>query len=239
MTSSRMGRLCIEEAASRMALVRLAVERGLWATVVREAQECVELFLKGPCASPPSSRPAPTTSPSCCVARPRASPSGFRTEIDRLAAISTEMAGDRGIAFHGDERRELAPPGPLRRIGRPPGGGPPRYRRRPLQPTPRRRARLTTAIRGTGGGETAHPDSPPLVGGRKRTEPQDLYTSRSTVTIGAPPGCGASAPVTLAPGVRAVEQCGLLPGSCRIRVSCRRPQARPYAERSRGIEDSR
>ena len=30
-----------------MELVRLAVERRFWATVVREAQECVELFLKG------------------------------------------------------------------------------------------------------------------------------------------------------------------------------------------------
>ena len=47
MTSSRMGRLYIEEAASRLELVRLAVERRFWATVVREAQECVELFLKG------------------------------------------------------------------------------------------------------------------------------------------------------------------------------------------------
>ena len=47
MTSSRMGRLYIEEAASRVELVRLAVERRLSATVVREAQECVELFLKG------------------------------------------------------------------------------------------------------------------------------------------------------------------------------------------------
>ena len=47
MTNARMGRRYIEEAGSRVELVRLAVERGLWATVVREAQECVELFLKG------------------------------------------------------------------------------------------------------------------------------------------------------------------------------------------------
>ena len=49
MTSARMGRLYtnIDEAASRVELVRLAVERELRATVVREAQECVERFLKG------------------------------------------------------------------------------------------------------------------------------------------------------------------------------------------------
>ena len=32
-----------------------------------------------------------------------------RTEAERLATISTEMAGDRGIAFYGDERQDLAP----------------------------------------------------------------------------------------------------------------------------------
>ena len=47
MTSSRMGRQYIEEARGRMALVHLAFERGMWAATVREAQECVELFLKG------------------------------------------------------------------------------------------------------------------------------------------------------------------------------------------------
>ena len=47
MTSSRMGRQYIKEARGRMALVGLALERGMWAATVREAQECVELFLKG------------------------------------------------------------------------------------------------------------------------------------------------------------------------------------------------
>ena len=42
-----MGRRYVEEAAGRVELVRLATDRGLWATVVREAQEAVELFLKG------------------------------------------------------------------------------------------------------------------------------------------------------------------------------------------------
>ena len=47
MTSTRMGRRYIEEAGSRVELVGIALQRKLWATVVREAQECVELFLKG------------------------------------------------------------------------------------------------------------------------------------------------------------------------------------------------
>jgi hypothetical protein len=30
-------------------------------------------------------------------------------EVEHLATISTEMAGDRGVAFYGDERQELGP----------------------------------------------------------------------------------------------------------------------------------
>ena len=109
MTSSRMGRLYIEEAASRVELVRLALERGLWATVVREAQECVELFLKGALRLV-AVEPTRTHDVAEMLRREAARfPEWFRAEVDRLATISTEMAGDRGIAFYGDERQHLAP----------------------------------------------------------------------------------------------------------------------------------
>ena len=109
MTSSRMGRLYIEEAASRVELVRLAVERGFWATVVREAQECVELFLKGALRLV-AVEPTRTHDVAELLRREAARfPEWFRAEVDRLATISTEMAGDRGIAFYGDERQNLAP----------------------------------------------------------------------------------------------------------------------------------
>ncbi len=109
MTSSRMGRLYIEEATSRMALVRLASERGMSATVVREAQECVELFLKGALRLA-AVEPSRTHDVAELLRREAARfPEWFRAEVDRLATISTEMAGDRGIAFYGDERQNLAP----------------------------------------------------------------------------------------------------------------------------------
>jgi len=47
MTSSRMGRQYIEEARGLMALVSLALERGMWAATVQKSQQCVELFLRG------------------------------------------------------------------------------------------------------------------------------------------------------------------------------------------------
>ena len=109
MTSSRMGRLYIEEAASRMELVRLAGDLRLWATVVRESQECVELFLKGALRLV-AVEPTRTHDVAELLRREAARfPDWFRTEVDRLATISTEMAGDRGIAFYGDERQNLAP----------------------------------------------------------------------------------------------------------------------------------
>lgn len=109
MTSTRMGRRYIEEATGRLQLVRVAVERGLWATAVREAQECAELFLKGALRLV-GVEPA-RVHDVAEVLRKAADrfPEWFRDQVDPLASISTEMAGDRGVAFYGDERQELGP----------------------------------------------------------------------------------------------------------------------------------
>jgi HEPN domain-containing protein len=109
MTSSRMGRQYIEEARARMALVRLALERGMWAATVREAQECVELFLKGALRLV-AVEPARTHDVAAALRSEAARfPEWFQPSIDTLATISTRLAGDRGLAFYGDESRELGP----------------------------------------------------------------------------------------------------------------------------------
>lgn len=109
MTSSRMGKRYIEEAKGRMELVQLAADRGLWAAVVRESQECVELFLKGALRLV-AVEPARTHDVGEILRREASRfPDWFRSQVPFLAAVSTEMAGDRGIAFYGDERRELGP----------------------------------------------------------------------------------------------------------------------------------
>lgn len=111
MTSARMGRLYVEEARGRTALVNLALQKGLWAATVREAQACVELFLKGALRLV-AVEPARTHDVAEILRREAARfPEGFRSAIDHLAAISTELAGDRGVAFDGDERQELGPQG--------------------------------------------------------------------------------------------------------------------------------
>lgn len=109
MTSSRLGRLYVDEARGRVALVQLAHGNRLWAATVREAQECVELFLKGALRLV-AVEPARTHDVAEVLRREADRfPEWFRSAVDHLASISTEMAGDRGIAFYGDERQELGP----------------------------------------------------------------------------------------------------------------------------------
>jgi len=104
-----MGRLYVEEAAGRVPLVRLALDQARWAATVREAQECVELFLKGALRLVAVE---PTRTHDVAEVLRRAAdrfPEWFRATVEHLASISTEMAGDRGVAFYGDERQELGP----------------------------------------------------------------------------------------------------------------------------------
>ena len=109
MTSSRMGRQYIEEGRGRMAFVHLALERGMWAAAVREAQECVELFLKGALRLV-AVEPARTHDVAAALRSEAVRfPEWFRASIAALATISTKLAGDRGLAFYGDEDRELGP----------------------------------------------------------------------------------------------------------------------------------
>lgn len=109
MTSGSMGRRYIEEADGRVELVRLAAERRLWATVVREAQEAAELFLKGALRLV-AIEPARTHDVADVLRREaHRFPDWFRPQIDHLASISTEMAGDRGPAYYGDERQSIGP----------------------------------------------------------------------------------------------------------------------------------
>ena len=109
MTSSRMGRQYIEETRGRMALVRLALERGMWAATVREAQACVELFLKGALRLV-AVEPARTHDVATALrSETLRFPEWFHSSIDALATISTRLAGDRGMAFYGDEERGVGP----------------------------------------------------------------------------------------------------------------------------------
>jgi HEPN domain-containing protein len=109
MTTDGMGRRYIEEARGRVELVRLAFERGRWATVVREAQECGELLLKGALRWVAVEPPRVHDVAELLRREAQRFPEWFRAEVEHLASISTEMAGDRGLSLYGDERQNLAP----------------------------------------------------------------------------------------------------------------------------------
>jgi HEPN domain-containing protein len=109
MTSSRMGKLYMLEARGRIELVRLARTRDMFATVVRESQESIELFLKGALRIA-AIEPARTHDVGEILRRERARfPAWFQDHVDDLATISAELAGDRGIAYYGDERQGIGP----------------------------------------------------------------------------------------------------------------------------------
>jgi HEPN domain-containing protein len=117
MTSANMGRRYVEEALGRTELVGLAQARGRWSTVVREAQEAVELLLKGALRLI-AVEPARTHDVADLMRREaQRFPEWMRDEVDHLASISTEMAGDRGLAYYGDERQARST-GFVRRAGR-------------------------------------------------------------------------------------------------------------------------
>ncbi len=109
MTTPRMGAQYIEEATYRRSLVEAAFGSGRWATVVREAQECVELFLKGALRLA-AVEPARVHDVGDMLRQEaQRFPPWFTAEVERLAAISTRMTEDRGAAFYGDENAELGP----------------------------------------------------------------------------------------------------------------------------------
>ncbi|MFZ5470661.1 MAG: HEPN domain-containing protein [Myxococcota bacterium] len=102
-----MARHYLAQAEARLKLVQLAKSEGHWAVTVREAQECVELLLKAALrhVGLEVTRTHDVAEPLRRI-RDRF-PEWFAAEVDHLASISSELAGDRGISFYGDERQGI------------------------------------------------------------------------------------------------------------------------------------
>lgn len=109
MTSDEMSRGFLARGVARVATLAVYLERACWPDVVREAQEAVELMLKAALRSA-GIEPA-RTHDVAEILRANADrfPGWFAARIPDLAAISTELAGDRGPAFYGDERLGIPP----------------------------------------------------------------------------------------------------------------------------------
>jgi HEPN domain-containing protein len=109
MTNHSMTRNYLRQAATRLRGLVLYLQLEDWPTVVREAQEAVELCLKAALRFA-AVEPA-RTHDVAEVLRRNASrfPDWFSSEVPSLATISTVLAGQRGPAFYGDERLHLPP----------------------------------------------------------------------------------------------------------------------------------
>lgn len=109
MTNERIARGYFQEAEGRCRHLDAFLADKRFATVVREAQEVVELLLKAALRFV-GIEPARTHDVSR-ILRENASrfPDWFSAEIEELGRISTELAEDRGPSFYGDETRGIPP----------------------------------------------------------------------------------------------------------------------------------
>lgn len=108
-TNERIARGYFQEAEGRLRHLDAFLADKRFATVVREAQEVVELLLKAALRFV-GIEPARTHDVSP-ILRQNASrfPAWFAAEIEKLGRISTELAEDRGPSFYGDESRGVPP----------------------------------------------------------------------------------------------------------------------------------
>jgi HEPN domain-containing protein len=109
MTNDRIARGYFQEAQGRLRYLDVLLGDKRFATVVREAQEVVELLLKAALRFV-GIEPARTHDVSP-VLRQNTSrfPDWFSAEIDVLCRISIELTEDRGPSFYGDEARGIPP----------------------------------------------------------------------------------------------------------------------------------
>lgn len=102
MTTTDLARSYLEKARVRLAVLDLLMDRGAYSDLVREAQETVELALKGMLrfvgVDPPKVH---DMGPTLNQYRNRF-PEAVRDRLDRLIEISRDLRQDREKAFYGD-----------------------------------------------------------------------------------------------------------------------------------------
>lgn len=109
MTNERIARGYFQEAEGRLRYLDALLLDKRFATVVREAQEVVELLLKAALRFV-GIEPARTHDVSQIMRQNSGRfPDWFRANIEELSRISSELAEDRGPSFYGDEARGIPP----------------------------------------------------------------------------------------------------------------------------------
>ena len=109
MTSDTMARGLLRLALVRVDSLAFFANAGSWPSVVRGAQEAVELALKAALRIV-GAEPARTHDPAAALRRnSHRFPTWFADAIPDIAFISSALAGSRGASFYGDERAGVPP----------------------------------------------------------------------------------------------------------------------------------
>lgn len=103
MQNRELARDYLNRAEVRLRAVDVLFEAGSWADVVREAQEVVELALKGLLRACGVEAPRIHDVSDVLLAERDRLPAAMRAQVPRLAAISKDLRRDRELAFSGAE----------------------------------------------------------------------------------------------------------------------------------------
>ncbi len=109
LTNAEMSENYLWDAERRFEMVREWMDRRIWHSVVREAQECAELFLKGILRLVGVEPPREHDVSDSLRDNAHLFPDWFAQRVDELADASRWLAENRGPAFYGDERQRIPP----------------------------------------------------------------------------------------------------------------------------------
>lgn len=109
MRNSDLARDYVHRASIRLRMLDMLFDAESWADVVREAQEVVELGLKGLLRSRGIQPPRIHDVSDVLLAEQARLPEGLLTELDTLVEASRQLRRDRELAFYGAE--DLTPSG--------------------------------------------------------------------------------------------------------------------------------
>lgn len=103
MTNDRLARSYLEKGTIRIKALKFMHREGGYSDVVREAQECVELLLKGVLRCLGIEAPKVHDVSRILKEKKALLPAIIQTHLDEVALISRELRKDRELAFYGTE----------------------------------------------------------------------------------------------------------------------------------------
>ncbi len=102
MTNKSLAQSYLKKATDRLDILDLLLKKGAFSDVIREAQEIVELALKGMLRSVGIEPPKIHDVGSLLLEHDEKFPKSISKNLERLARISKKLRKERELAFYGD-----------------------------------------------------------------------------------------------------------------------------------------